>query len=68
MTIKLPEIKIDIADESFLQEVRAILYALLLIRQETSRGTLTIEVVGGKIGDMKAEHNIRPKYLPKYSG
>jgi hypothetical protein len=61
--IQLPEIQCAGADDELLKEVRAILYALMLIRQETGHGTLVIEVKESRISEMRAEHVIRPKYL-----
>lgn len=61
--IQLPAIQCDGADEELLKEIRAILYALMLIRQETGHGTLVIEIKEARISEMRAEHVIRPKYL-----
>lgn len=45
------------------KNVQSILYAIDLIRRETGYGELVIEIRGGKVGDMHATHDIRPKQL-----
>ncbi len=61
MLDKIPTLK-DV-DKDTEREIIAILYALQLIRRETGHGTLTIIIREGKAVEMKAEHEIRPKYL-----
>jgi hypothetical protein len=61
--IQLPDIQCDGIDEELMREIRAIIYALMLIRQETGHGTLMIEVKESRIAEMTAAHTIRPKYL-----
>jgi len=61
----MPELKCEGVDEATLSDLRAILYALTLIRQETGFGTLAIEIRDGGIVEMRAEHKIKPFIRPK---
>jgi hypothetical protein len=61
MPEKIPTLK-DI-DQDTEREIIGILYALQLIRRETGHGTIVIIIRDGKAVEMKAEHEIRPKYL-----
>jgi len=61
--IQLPDLKCEGIDEEYMREIRAILYALMLIRQETGHGTLVIEIKETRISEIQASHTIRPRYL-----
>ncbi len=50
-------------DETMEREIERISYALQFIRRKTGHDALLIEIKEGKIAEMKAAHNIRPKYL-----
>jgi hypothetical protein len=55
--------KLEAFDEKTVRDIQAFLYALAIIRGETGHGTLDIEIRDGVIVEMRAAHQIKPKYL-----
>jgi hypothetical protein len=50
-------------DEQTQKDLSAILYAINLVRQATGFGSVEIVLRNGQIVDMKANHDIKPKFL-----
>lgn len=55
--------KLEELSEEERRDLLSFLYAVALIRGETGHGTIKIEIRDGKIAVMRAEHEIRPKYM-----
>ena len=62
--VTLPHFQCSGLDEQTESELRAILYGLLMIRQETGFGTLVVDVLPSRIREMKVEQTIKPSNVP----
>ncbi len=63
-SLQIPRFRVQGLDETTEADLRAMLFAIAMIRQQTGFGTLTIEVVPDRILNMKVLQEIKPSQVP----